>query len=84
LSMFASSLQSNFKFVVGSIDEVNEIEELIVSLRLPRDRVFLMPEGKLPSEINSKFQFVIESALQLGVNVTTRLHVLAYGDIRGV
>ena len=84
LAIFASSPQSNFKFVVGSVDEVDEIEQLIVSLPLPRDRVFLMPEGKLPSEINSKFQFVIESALQLGVNVTTRLHVLAYGDMRGV
>jgi len=84
LSMFTSIPQSNLKFVVGSVEEVNEIENLIVSLSLPRDRVYLMPEGKLPSEINSKFQFVIESALQLGVNVTTRLHVLAYGDMRGV
>ena len=84
LSTFALSPHANFKFVLGSSEEVDEINRLINSLSLPKERIFLMPEGKLPSEINSKFQFVVESALRLGVNVTTRLHVLAYGDMRGI
>ena len=42
-----------------------------------------MPEGRSASELQSTLNNVTESVIGRGWNLTTRLHVLLWGDERG-
>jgi 7-carboxy-7-deazaguanine synthase len=71
-----------WKFVV--VDEL-DLEEIgqIVS-RHDLDPVYVMPEGLTAAGISSRAQQLAEAVLARGWNLTTRLHVLLYGNQRGV
>jgi 7-carboxy-7-deazaguanine synthase len=43
-----------------------------------------MPEGKDPNAINEHAQQLASEVIRYGWNLTTRLHVLLYGNRRGV
>lgn len=50
---------------------------------IPKDRVWLMPEGTTTEELQAHFRTVAEGAAKWGLNVTHRLHTLAWGNERG-
>jgi 7-carboxy-7-deazaguanine synthase len=73
-----------FKFVATSVDDLREIADIVHSCHLPPDRVYVMPEGKDPNAINEHAQQLASEVIRYGWNLTTRLHVLLYGNRRGV
>ncbi len=73
-----------YKFVMCATDDGDEINALVKQYDLPREKVFVMPEGVTAQAILEKTPFVTEFALTNGYRFTTRLHVLAYGNTRGV
>jgi len=85
LSAFAATPDHTFKFVISDIEsDITEVVGICKEAGIDYENVYLMPEGRTASEVNSKLQALFEVAAQLGMNVTTRLHVLAFGDRRGV
>lgn len=84
LDVLVTARSSAFKFVITVYDDLNEVVRLVKAHNIPHDRVYLMPEGRTAPEINGKLPTLFEVAADLGMNVSTRLHVLAYGDRRGV
>jgi hypothetical protein len=46
--------------------------------------VWLMPEGIVSEQLNERRVWLMELCEQEGYNFSDRLHILAYGDIRGV
>jgi len=85
LQAFARTADHSFKFVISDLDsDITEVVGLCKQAGIDYDNVYLMPEGRTAGEVNSKLQALFEVASQLGMNVTTRLHVLAFGDRRGV
>lgn len=46
-------------------------------------RVWLMPEGTTPQAIGERTPALLAAAAEHGFNFTSRLHVLAFGDVRG-
>jgi 7-carboxy-7-deazaguanine synthase len=67
-----------FKFVVCEPSDLDEIAELGV------EPVYVMPEGTDADIITARLRKLAEPVLARGWNLTPRLHVLLWGDRRGV
>ena len=72
-----------FKIVCTSAEDLSTVERLVVNLGLPRDRVWIMPEGTDVLTLQGRGVDLIEPTLAAGFNYTTRLHVLLWGKERG-
>lgn len=72
-----------FKYVVQSAEDVALVQQVATALELPRDSVWVMPEGTTPQAQLANLRPITEAAVAAGFNVTPRLHVLAWGAERG-
>jgi 7-carboxy-7-deazaguanine synthase len=70
-----------FKFVVEGEDDLDEVAELVGAHGLRP--VWLMPQGTDPATVLDGLRHLAEPALARGWNLTSRLHVLLWGDERG-
>ena len=61
-----------------------EVQELQKILDVPNDKVWLMPEGLVEKELNKRRAWLMELCQTHGYNFSDRLHIMAYGDRRGV
>lgn len=75
--------QAWFKFVVATPGDVAEVIELIAAHSLPRERVFVMPEGTDSETLRTRERWLAPLALQQGLRLTDRMHIHLYGDTRG-
>lgn len=73
-----------FKFVVCEPKDVQQIKRYIKESRIPKEKVYLMPEGITAKMIQEKSPWLIEICKKEGYHFTTRLHVLLYGGKRGI
>ena len=73
----------NFKFVYEDGND-NWWEGLIARCNIPRNKVFIMPEGKTREEQIEKMPEVMEYCRDQGYNFSPRLQVLAYDQRRKV
>ncbi|WP_314245358.1 7-carboxy-7-deazaguanine synthase QueE [Streptomyces kutzneri] len=71
-----------FKFVCRSHDDLTEVAAL--QKRLGLTPVWIMPEGKNQPDVTRHLGNIAGGVVQRGWNLSTRLHVLAWGDRRGV
>lgn len=75
---------AEFKFVISEPQNVLEVEEVVRSANVPAYKVWLMPEGRSADEVVERLPWLFELCARKGYNLSTRLHVLAFGDKRGV
>jgi len=71
-----------FKFVVRDEADLREVDALAQEFGMTN--VWLMPEGRDAQTIVERLGELVPLAVERGYRVTPRLHVLAYGDRRGV
>lgn len=71
-----------FKFVARDAGDLDEIAELVDELAL-RD-VWVMPEGTDAATVLERTRTLAPHVIDRGWNLATRLHVLVWGDERGV
>lgn len=83
LSWFATHY-SDFKFVVTSEVDFEEVSAYVVQYNLNPNRVWIMPEGRTAEEHLNRAKDLAPSVLKRGWNLTLRDHVLLYDDKRGV
>lgn len=83
LHAFARMPNAIFKFVAATDYDLEEIATICTQAKIPNDRVYIMPLGVTEAEINIRTQDVAETAILNGWNLTTRLHILVFGDKRG-
>lgn len=72
-----------FKFVVKSVDDFDEIEELRGLTGIDKSHVWIMPEGRSTLVLNMRLRDLADEAIARGYNITNRLHVVLWGDERG-
>jgi 7-cyano-7-deazaguanosine (preQ0) biosynthesis protein QueE len=70
-----------FKLVVGDERELDEVAELVAAHDLAP--VWIMPEGTDRTELLDRAAALADEVAARGWNLTTRLHVLVWGDQRG-
>jgi 7-cyano-7-deazaguanosine (preQ0) biosynthesis protein QueE len=71
-----------FKFVAVDASDLDELAVMVAECGLTN--VWVMPEGTDPATVVDRSRALIEPVLARGWNLTTRLHVLLWGDRRGV
>jgi 7-carboxy-7-deazaguanine synthase len=78
-----NELGADFKFVVTTQQDQREIQDAVLALRIPKKRVWIMPEGATPDAVLLHGRWAADFALAQGYNFTLRQHVLLYGNKRG-
>jgi organic radical activating enzyme len=72
-----------FKFVCGEPADLREAEEAARQAGIPPDLVWIMPEGTDPAVLIARMKALAGPATEAGYNLTTRMHILLWGDERG-
>lgn len=73
-----------WKFVFTGEDDIDEIMQLQNEIGFDNKDVYLMPEGITKDELEKKRVITIENCLKHNFNFTDRLHIIAWGNKRGV
>jgi organic radical activating enzyme len=84
LSWFAACDRAIFKFVVTGRDDLDTIDRLIHTYGIAGDKVWIMPEGAEPEDTLNTMLAIADDVVARRWNLTTRLHVLCWGNVRGV
>jgi 7-carboxy-7-deazaguanine synthase len=79
-----NKIDIQWKFVITSEEDLNEILELQKEVGFKNRDVYLMPEGISEEELAAKRFEVIELCKKYQFNYTDRLHVIIWGNKRGV
>lgn len=75
---------ARFKFVVSTLQDLEQVADIVELVGVPNDRVWIMPLGTTRHELIERTQQIVEQVVLNRWNLTTRLHVLVHGDKRGV
>jgi len=81
---FAARGNAFFKFVVCDPGDLEEVEEFRARFDVPPIRVVLMPEGTTAAALNARSPWLAEICAERGYRFSSRLHILIWGDKRGV
>ncbi|MCB9263628.1 MAG: 7-carboxy-7-deazaguanine synthase QueE [Lewinellaceae bacterium] len=81
---FAQSPKAVFKFVIAAPKDLEEVLELIRRYSISPQKVYLMPEGTSEENLANKQKWLVEVCKEYGFYFTSRLHILIYGNKRGV
>ena len=84
LRFFSGLQNAYFKFVVDREDDLLEIEGLAATYQLPKERIVLMPQATSAETLLEKSRWLSAHCLTGGYRFSTRLHILLWGDKRGV
>jgi 7-carboxy-7-deazaguanine synthase len=79
-----TKIDIQWKFVVTGIDDIQEILDLQKEIGFENKDVFLMPEGITEKDLNEKRLMVVELCKLYHFNYTDRLHIIIWGNKRGV
>lgn len=72
-----------FKFVVRHPDDLVEVAELVALAGADPTQVWVMAEGIDPALVQTRTAELADAVVAAGWNLTTRLHVLTWGNQRG-
>jgi len=84
LADFAARDNAYFKFVVDAPGDLAEVEGLRAQFDIPDSRIVLMPQGTTAAELHARSPWLAEACTQRGYRFSSRLHILIWGDKRGV
>jgi organic radical activating enzyme len=84
LRAFVRSGKAWFKFVVCDKGDLEEVEAMISRFVIPRDRVILMPEGIDAAKLLERSRWLVEVCKERGLRFSLRLHILLWGNRRGL
>jgi organic radical activating enzyme len=82
IEALAASGKAIWKFVVVEVTDLDEVGQFVD--RHDLRPVYVMPEGVHADVVVNRSKALVEPVLARGWNLTTRLHVLLYGNRRGV
>lgn len=73
----------HFKYVITNDDDLVEVDALVEAHDLDPTSISLMPEGVTRTAIERRYPGLAAEAIDRRMNVSSRLHVLLWGDERG-
>jgi organic radical activating enzyme len=83
LRAFASTGRAVFKFVVCEAAELEEVQTIVDECHLAPSDVWVMPEGTDARTLLERQRALADAVTARGWHLTTRLHILLWGDERG-
>jgi len=82
--MIDNHSEFQIKPVISNPEDLEEVFQLIDILKLQPSDIWLMGEGLQNDQLQIRRQWLMELCILHGFNYSDRLHVIAYGDKRGV
>ncbi len=83
LRAWAREPRAVFKFVCRQVADLTEVAHICATYRIAPGRVWIMPEGTDAATVIAGGRALADPAIAAGYNLSTRLHVLLWGDERG-
>ena len=83
LQQLVATGKAALKFVVADPEDLEEAAAIVDESGVAMHDVWVMAEGTDPDRVISRSRELADSVLARGWNMTTRLHVLLWGDERG-
>lgn len=80
-AVLAKLRRAVFKIVVDGVDAVHQAFRLVDEVDVPRDRVWLMPEGNTVAGTLATASAIADTVLAGGANLTLRQHVLIWPTV---
>lgn len=74
--------KADCKFVISDQQDVECVEEFINKFSFPTQNIYIMPEGKTSRELERSAGLVADTAINLNVKYSDRLHVRIWEDER--
>ena len=85
LKQYARHYQSRFKFVVSTLADLYEVDDIIKDCNIDRGNVWIMAEGRTQEEQDSTLSAdLLDEILARRFRISPRLHVQLWGNKRGV
>lgn len=72
------------KLVIDNEDDWTESLALILKYRIPATRVYVVPQGLRPADVETRAKWLAPRCIEHGFRLSFRLHVLLWGGRRGV
>ena len=69
-----------FKFVVGSVYDIEEIDAFVFMNNIPKTMVYLMPKGIYSNDVIESTKMLCDIGLKKGYRITTRLQVILHDN----
>ncbi|GAA2396323.1 7-carboxy-7-deazaguanine synthase QueE [Mycolicibacterium llatzerense] len=79
----AADKEVHLKFVCAGRSDVEAAATLAATWGWPPERTWVMPQGANSRDLQARWPLVLDAAIDHGLNASHRLHVLAWGDVRG-
>ena len=83
LAAFAADRRAFFKFVIATPADIAEVLDLAATYAIPRERLFLMPEGTDSATLHTRSRWLAQICASEGLRLSDRLHIHLHGDTRG-
>lgn len=80
---YSSQPNVRFKFVCKSLADLDEVEILCDIYRIDVQATWIMPLGTTPFDVHVRQVHLADEVLRRGFNLTSRMHVELWGDVRG-
>lgn len=80
LAAYAALPGTAFKFVARERWDLPEVAGIVEAAGIPRERVWIMPEGTTIGEVLGRARLLADPVLAAGWNLTLRQHVLMWPD----
>lgn len=75
---------SIFKFVVSDKKDIEEIQDIINSVNIKNDKIYLMPSAENQKQLKIFTEIAVEECLKYGYNFSTRLQIIIWNETTGV
>jgi 7-carboxy-7-deazaguanine synthase len=76
-------LNTYFKFVIQDERDLEDAEKFVEKFEMPKERVLLMPEATEASVLEERGRTLSTYCEERGYSFSSRLHIAAYGNVRG-
>jgi 7-carboxy-7-deazaguanine synthase len=83
IEQFRQQFICQWKFVVDQPEDLVEVDAYVSSMNLPADEVWLMPQSRTPAEVQEKTAWLQSEAENRGWQLSPRLHIERFGNVRG-
>ncbi len=84
MQFFSASEKVNFKFVIETKQDLEEVQALEKQFSIARNKVLLMPQAQTKEALQKAQENLIETCKTFGYTYSDRLHIRIYGDKKGV
>jgi 7-carboxy-7-deazaguanine synthase len=83
LAEYARHPGTAFKFVATTASDLDEVDAICLEADIPAEQVWVMPEGVDRAALEDHAAALVEHVIDRGWHLSTRLHVLLWGNERG-